>query len=106
MKKLNNKALWIVAVVVIAVLAVLAVGSYGRGPASEKTCYGEGEGIMGLVTPDVPNLPCCTGLQQIDDSAPSGNNECVATEGFICSNCGDGICGRVENRCNCPADCK
>jgi hypothetical protein len=63
-------------------------------------CIGEGERVMG-VTADV----CCEGLTSISCAEPEGPGICAApSECFICSYCGDGVCGAGENVCNC-GDC-
>ena len=58
------------------------------------------------------NTRCCAGLKQISNSWADGQaldyaSACIApTDGsFICSKCGDGICGKGENKCNCKEDC-
>jgi hypothetical protein len=70
-----------------------------------QSCYREGEGLIGYVTSDTPILSCCSGLTRVNDASLSGSG-CAAVEGFICTKCGDGICGVSENICNCPSDCK
>jgi hypothetical protein len=58
-----------------------------------------------------PNQKCCSGLNKIGpDSPDSFSGECVRPIGaqgpYVCAKCGDGICGKGENRCNCSQDCK
>jgi len=54
---------------------------------------------------------CCKGLTGIDDVSDS-SGKCLPPApgglgaGFICTYCGNGVCGIGENKCNCPADCK
>jgi hypothetical protein len=51
---------------------------------------------------------CCAGLKSILNQIPAGDGTCggVPNDGsVICANCGNGICGAGENKCNCPADC-
>lgn len=61
------------------------------------------EGGEGPVIPGAPE--CCPGLVElgkyfIDDGM------CIPMVGvFVCTSCGDGICGPGENFCNCPGDC-
>jgi len=78
------------------------VPAIGVPPEPPKKCIGEGEtgSIFGY---DI----CCPGLTKIANSW-STDNECIApTDGsFICSYCGNGVCGKGENVCNCPQDCK
>jgi hypothetical protein len=72
-----------------------------------KICYGAGEGAQGLRAAGT-TLSCCPGLSAIADSR-CGNSDCsmvTMTEGFVCAKCGDSICGKGENKANCPQDCK
>lgn len=57
---------------------------------------------------------CCAGLTSIANSweiiANSSGNQstrCIAPNdgSFVCTKCGDGICGAGENNCNCSQDC-
>jgi len=67
------------------------------------TCAKEGESV-----PVVPGAPsCCAGLAQISCDRPdsSGNCQYGCAGGSICANCGNGVCGEGENKCNCPKDC-
>ncbi len=48
---------------------------------------------------------CCSGLTEL--AYVSDVSSCTTDEGFIvCSLCGNGVCDRGENRCNCPQDCR
>ena len=68
--------------------------------ASDK-CIGEGESGSGIF-----NDFCCSGLKRVSSSIGDGINCAAITDGsFICANCGNGICGKGENACNCPGDC-
>ncbi len=50
---------------------------------------------------------CCSGLTKITNSFSSGNTCTASTiSSYICTYCGDGVCGKGENACNCPSDCK
>jgi len=64
------------------------------------------EGQSGAI---VPNHPvCCAGLTYSSCDAPDSNNVCPfdrCAGGFFCTNCGNGVCGLGENKCNCPQDC-
>lgn len=53
---------------------------------------------------------CCSGLKAVALSNVPYNGACpeiIPAYGtqFLCINCGDGICGLAENKCNCPQDC-
>jgi hypothetical protein len=68
---------------------------------SEPDCVEEGEKGNGFSS-DV----CCEGLTKIANSWPIGDTCLAATDGsFVCSYCGDGVCGEGENKCNCGIDC-
>lgn len=69
-------------------------------------CVPEGEAYL-----DYAGAPaCCTGFDLIGLDrirfgrciAPSGG---VGNDSGYCTNCGDGVCSRNENLCNCPQDC-
>jgi len=64
----------------------------------DKTCYGEGEG--GAIIPN--ELGCCDGLNKVGNVDSSCR---PMIGGFTCINCGNGVCGAGENKCNCPEDC-
>ena len=79
-------------------------GSYEEG-CIKKTCYGEGEGIAGLVTSTTPVLSCCAGLVSSPRTSCTGNS-CVTTEGFICKNPGASACKMAGTLFkNTEADC-
>lgn len=80
----------------------------------EISCIKEGEkGSTGCGSPDCEEI-CCSGLTKISDARfiPAvGGNGCELGMGsagpiFICAYCGNGVCGKGENKCNCPGDCK
>ncbi len=75
-----------------------------------ETCKKEGE--IGYLN-EKPN--CCIGLSAIANSSGTEENSCDNAAGicpsytggsYICTKCGDGICGIGENPFNCPKDCK
>lgn len=101
-------------------------------PARE--CIEEGKGITPFVElpanatygtmrinygQHIENQKCCDGLVAIKNSRLH-NGRCVSPGpainmsqnvqpkrgDYICTNCGNGVCGKGENSCNCPADCK
>jgi hypothetical protein len=79
------------------------VVGYRPGVCSQEECIGEGGSV-----PVVPNAPkCCEGLKPISCDRPNERGVCrygcVGT--VICANCGNGVCGLGENKCNCPEDC-
>lgn len=78
-----------------------------------KDCVQEGD----LIAAKMPCTICCPGLQrsgiyeltqELYDGFPEGcGPSSLPPDMFVCILCGDGKCeGSMENRCNCPADCK
>lgn len=67
---------------------------------TEQECIKEGEWGWPLAV-------CCEGLKNVGNSEPV-NGVCTSYKNpsFVCTNCGNGICGKGENECNCPEDCK
>ena len=75
-----------------------------NGACIEETRECIGEGKKGSM---LNNDACCEGLSRISNSFVSGNNCIAPTDGsFVCTQCGNGACGRGENKCNCPIDCQ
>lgn len=83
-----------------------------EGCSGDKTCYFkiEDEGMRcGSFAYAGKRLECCEGFQRrcgdeyFDGSCGMGEGtmSCVP----ICIPCGDGVCGVLENKCNCPEDC-
>jgi len=75
-----------------------------RGCVSPFECVKEGESKA--IYPDAP--ACCEGLKEIGcDKPDSETGECKegCAGASFCTNCGDGVCGAGENKCNCPSDC-
>jgi len=69
---------------------------------SGPVCVPEGE--SGSV---FSGIPCCSGLTTIICSTPTGGGMCLtSSDCFVCTLCGDGLCGPGENVCNCPEDCQ
>ncbi len=54
------------------------------------------------------NISCCKGLKPNANYKLSSGGSCAEPNGLIliCLKCGDGVCGKRENGCNCPQDCK
>jgi len=49
---------------------------------------------------------CCEGLTQALTYIVDVDGECAPAEcGYVCINCGDGVCGLGEDWCNCAIDC-
>jgi hypothetical protein len=68
-------------------------------------CRQEGESFEGKTLGEA----CCPGLTPIDSTYPSPQAKCMRSAPpsvMVCTQCGNKICGKGENWCNCPADCK
>lgn len=67
-------------------------------------CAGAGQAI------DEENKSCCSPLKAInpylnsDDCSKNSDN--AASNATVCDSCGNGVCAGIENKCNCPEDCK
>ncbi len=81
---------------------------------STEGCIEEG---YHLITPGIEQewktrseLKCCEGLTKISEAEYPRlfTEDCVPAEGtgYLCSNCGNGICEEWESRCSCKEDCK
>ncbi len=71
----------------------------GYVPGECEGCSGEGE-FAGR------KEGCCPGLVAIGCEASDKSGECLECgSGFVCTRCGDGVCGPGENKCNC-VDCQ
>jgi hypothetical protein len=75
-------------------------------PAGDGTggCYPEGAKF----TSTTPAGKCCAKLVPVTDSTPTGTpGGCLVPKCpcYVCTNCGDGLCGKGENGCNCAKDC-
>lgn len=71
---------------------------------NKGSCTTEGESYS--VVPDY--LPCCEGLKPISCERPDNSGHCPpgCVGAAYCTKCGDNNCGKGENKCNCPEDCK
>ena len=74
----------------------------------EMRCAEEGESVSAVGS---GGIECCQGLSKISrskiDSSGNCSIDCVGVSiCAICANCGNGICGLGENKCNCPEDCE
>lgn len=57
----------------------------------------------------LPGSGCCAGLTAVNPGlSPLPDGSCLTAQidgVSLCINCGDGVCGKGENKCNCPKDC-
>jgi len=63
-----------------------------------SVCYGAGDEVKSPIE-------CCEGLVPLHDGTMDETNACLREYDLLCLNCGDGVCGGRENKCNCPEDC-
>ena len=64
---------------------------------------GEQIGTMG----GIDTKSCCIGLNRIEFAEEREDSDFwVREDTIICSDCGNGICEKWENKNNCPVDCK
>ena len=74
-----------------------------------KECYEEGDFFFEPEPPDTAS--CCEGLTKLiptfTDEPIGRPDTCEAPtcKCYICTKCGNGICGKGEDWCNCPEDC-
>lgn len=68
------------------------------------TCLPEG----GKFTNANTKGKCCGKLVPVSAKIPDGKGGCLSPNCpcYVCTNCGDNTCGKGENSCNCPKDCK
>lgn len=74
----------------------------GKNYTKELSCAQEGEYAL-------PGHICCNGLIEIKALNRLENGNCKDPEPLgswrVCSNCGNGVCDKKENYCNCKKDC-
>ncbi len=108
-KKISIAVIIIVVFTFILKFGIVRVGengSFGNKVALVKT-LGEGEEFEQAGW--LPINPCSVGLKPVIDAIDAGDKlHCgiPMCPCYVCAKCGDGICGKGENLCNCPEDCK
>ncbi len=79
-----------------------ACGEAGCGKADAGNCSGEDKQFFAKQL----GAACCAGLTRIAGTeAVDGGCSQVPPDLFVCTRCGNGLCGPGESRCNCPNDC-
>jgi hypothetical protein len=69
--------------------------------ASEEKCRDENYRCT------IEDIPCCAGLKAVSLCNEGSSGSCICANcGSICRPCGNGVCDKNENRCNCPEDCE
>lgn len=77
---------------------------------STSPCLGEGESALDERSrfPDAGVAACCEPLVRVSayEARTGEAGACLVSKAdrFVCTRCGDGICGPGEDRCNCQ-DC-
>ncbi len=66
-------------------------------------CAAEGERIFTKDSANGKPTACCLNLTAISSCADNG--ACPKYGSSVCANCGNGTCGKGENKVNCPKDC-
>jgi len=82
---------------------VCAIGESCPEDCPASSCIAEGKNT----TYAPRGAKCCEGLTEADLYTYAFNGKCdlLNTTGGTCIQCGNGICGPGENKCNCPEDC-
>ena len=115
----------LVAIAIILIFGFILFWIYN--PLYNPFCKSEGESVhigswssrifilRTIISIFFPNQKCCAGLTKIDLGSPiimpdGSLDDCIWPVGggvaYICTKCGNGICEKRENKCNCPQDCK
>ena len=68
-----------------------------------KPCLEEGMGAGGSDPLQLPE--CCQGLAHTPIIVNMSTCTKAPDNGFVCTKCGNGVCGPGENKCSCPQDC-
>ena len=73
-------------------------------PDGPQKCVPEGSKFTNPVTTG----KCCAKLVPVLDKLSDGKGGCLTPKCscYVCTSCGDSLCGKGENGCNCPKDCK
>jgi len=60
-----------------------------------------------FVCPPDRGCKCCNGFSPVRQCDIAGIGQCYCEDEnrYICIDCGDGVCGPFEQKCNCPQDC-
>ncbi|MHB8136254.1 MAG: hypothetical protein ACYDH1_18760, partial [Anaerolineaceae bacterium] len=101
---------WFLIVVVALIIFIVAFGFYTHIFRIPFT-VGEGEKIEGSIG-FFSGHACRPGLKAIGDAIYTGEGGSLSgcaypmCDCYVCTKCGDGVCGKGENHCNCSEDCK
>lgn len=100
----KKKKIILIIVAIVLLLAILGLYVYSRR-VSVADCAGAGEKIGTML---VNGKKCCDGLKPIPVISETENENVVSetSDTAICSNCGNGLCEKWENKFNCSLDCK
>jgi hypothetical protein len=101
---------WFIIVVGTLIIFIVAFGFYTHIFRIPFT-VGEGEKIEGSIG-FFSGHACKPGLKAIGEAiyttgeGPFSGCSYPLCDCYVCTKCGDGICGKGENYCNCKEDCK
>lgn len=93
------------ALVIASLAAALSHGCSSDTPDSAPTCRREGEHFGGKTLGPTTCCEGCEGLHRLKIPVIAATCEYAVDGTFVCTRCGDGVCGEGEGVCNCPADC-
>jgi hypothetical protein len=112
---MNPRIILLVMVLAASLLSILFMTAHNQNgitdapylripsPTSPTSCVGAGNELL------LPESSCCPGLIDSTFEIPDVYGGCIPkpilSGEIFCINCGDGICGALENPCTCPADC-
>ncbi len=78
----------------------------GQSLNNDGECLSIGPCVPEGASMNSSDLQCCQGLTAIGQCEMAGGDcACLPCLCFVCTRCGNGICGPGENLCNCPQDC-
>lgn len=109
MKKNTKFFLKILTIVILLVALFFTCFSSDSESPIQEGCVQGGEITFDLTNGEFIGF-CCEGLQEVVALPDGTNEECLEYEqmdrfGTICTDCGNNICEKWENRCICPEDC-
>ncbi|GEM_PF-4104551 len=81
--------------------AAMMSKNYDGECLSTEPCVPEGASYN-----EAPGVACCEGLKAVAQCEMVGDMcACLPCMCYVCTKCGNGLCGPGENICNCPTDC-
>lgn len=101
----NNKTTLYIFLIVCVVVIAAGIVWFSLSNSNKEACIKEGGTLA--VSP-TETRDCCGGLKPIGCARPDTGGQCPPScfGASYCTKCGDGVCGKGENICNCSQDCK